>query len=415
VHGNDGNDYIDGGRAETARGTEATYGGLGNDTLVGGGPAYGNKGDDVLRSFYMEGGPGDDRLRGGTAGYTEAQGPVVADIGEGTASAPGEGTDRIDGATGLSGSDFDDTLTAGGTTARLSGRGGADVLTGGPAADSITGGAGDDTVHAGGGDDMLFDSAGEDEPSGNDLLDGDEGTDRITYSGAVPVEVDLALDRATGYGVDALPDVEDVEGTNAPDVLLGDDGPNYLYAGDGEDLLRGRGGDDLVVDRFDYNDGQTDRLFGDAGDDGLTGGGRRDEIDGGEGNDRMSHGETGSGGPGDDLFIGVWTDADGGDGTDTVTFQHMGAATVDLEAGTVSSTGAGGNVASIENVIGSPFGDTISGSEGPNVIEGARGDDVLDGRGGDDMLDGGGGGDRLDGGPGTDRCTAGEHVANCES
>jgi len=56
----------------------------------------------------------------------------------------------------------------------------------------------------------------------------------------------------------------------------------------------------------------------------------------------------------------------------------------------------------IENVIGTPYDDGLTGNASANVLEGGRGDDLLSGNGGNDTLIGGSGADRMQGGSGTD-------------
>jgi Ca2+-binding RTX toxin-like protein/subtilisin-like proprotein convertase family protein len=144
----------------------------------------------------------------------------------------------------------------------------------------------------------------------------------------------------------------------------------------GNDTLNGTSGDDVIA--------------GGGGDDLIQGGGGDDLICGGDGADTLL------GGPGDDTLLG-------GSGSDTASY---GGATngvmVDLAAG--QSTGQGTDVlTSVENVIGSKFGDEILGDSSPNSLRGFSGDDYIDGRGGDDKVSGGGGDDTLAGGPGNDR------------
>src|SRR5690606_5941158 len=68
---------------------------------------------------------------------------------------------------------------------------------------------------------------------------------------------------------------------------------------------------------------------------------------------------------------------DGGAGTDTVSYADAaGAVTVDLEAGEASGDGAD-TLISIENVTGSAFDDTLSGTAGVNVIDGGAGFDTV--------------------------------------
>ena len=152
-------------------------------------------------------------------------------------------------------------------------------------------------------------------------------------------------------------------------------------------------------------------------DEGLTGTVYDDLVTGGAGNDTLKSG------------LGADT-LDGGDGQDTADYSTAsGAVVVDLSSGSYSwlnqvvsaasissyglglsprgdsvfvsdgagaaSHASGGSLISIENVVGSAFNDTLSGSSAANRLDGAAGDDVLDGRAGDDILIGGDGNDRF--------------------
>ena len=132
-------------------------------------------------------------------------------------------------------------------------------------------------------------------------------------------------------------------------------------------------------------------LEGTRGADQLTGGSGNDTLIGDEGDDVFS------GGAGNDIF-------DGGPGNDIASYVDApSAVVVDLERGTASG-GAGNDVlSSIEVIFGSPFGDTLTGSDEAEELHGGAGNDVLRGGGGDDVLDGGAGDDTLDGGAGRDR------------
>jgi Ca2+-binding RTX toxin-like protein len=162
---------------------------------------------------------------------------------------------------------------------------GDDELHGTEAEDVLVDGPGDDTVNAGGSDDALPNNQGEDSlfaEAGNDLfisnavcegdlLDGGAGRDNANWANFdSPVSLDLAIGRAGLLGAGGLPDcggkgpettlldLEDLEGTNLGDTLIGDAGENQLlgrlgsdsyYAGAGNDSILANSGDsDAVID-----------------------------------------------------------------------------------------------------------------------------------------------------------------------
>jgi Peptidase M10 serralysin C terminal/RTX calcium-binding nonapeptide repeat (4 copies) len=116
-----------------------------------------------------------------------------------------------------------------------------------------------------------------------------------------------------------------------------------------ENALGGSGGDTLTGNDADNT------LNGGGGNDTVIGGAGVDTLIGGSGNDTLS------GGPGADLL-------DGGGGTDTADYASSSAGvTVNL----LSGTGSGGDAFnSIENVVGSAFNDTLTGSTTANMLEG---------------------------------------------
>jgi serralysin len=93
-------------------------------------------------------------------------------------------------------------------------------------------------------------------------------------------------------------------------------------------------------------------------------------------------------------------------GTDTDTANYSGSAafvTVHLDTGKGSGGDAEGDTyVSLENVVGSSFGDSLFGNSFANQLEGGLGNDTISGGGGNDNLLGGGGGDFLEGGTGFD-------------
>ena len=104
-----------------------------------------------------------------------------------------------------------------------------------------------------------------------------------------------------------------------------------------------------------------------------------------------------NGAAGDDKLIGgKGTDQmNGGANTDTVSYEKSDAAVTINLAG---KSGAGGHAAgdtyeSIENAIGSAYGDALYGDAGNNALRGLGGNDALSGGLGADTLDGGAGDD----------------------
>ncbi|MCI5096017.1 MAG: type I secretion target repeat-containing protein, partial [Rhodobacteraceae bacterium] len=103
----------------------------------------------------------------------------------------------------------------------------------------------------------------------------------------------------------------------------------------------------------------------------------------------------------------------GGAGIDTVTyFRSAEGVTASLRNGRMidgeeSGRGTAGDAArdlyfGIENLIGTRFGDSLTGNEGRNQLNGYWGDDMLFGYGGIDRLKGAAGNDTIDGGAGSD-------------
>lgn len=86
----------------------------------------------------------------------------------------------------------------------------------------------------------------------------------------------------------------------------------------------------------------------------------------------------------------------GGAGQDTVSYANSGSGVrVGLSVTTAQATlGSGSDtLISIENLIGSNFGDTLTGNAGANAINAGAGADVLTGGAGNDTLTGGSGDD----------------------
>ncbi len=442
LHGSDFDDILTGdvfaNQLSGRGGSDSLSGGDGNDTLIGDLGAdtlIGGNGDDLLvgglEADSLDGGAGFD-----VASYETASTGVLVDLddaSQNTGEAAGDlfvEIEGIEGSTGsddLRGNDADNYLIGGGGDDTLLGRDGNDTLVGGEGADSfiggqgidevnyqddrfgifinltnsslnagsalgdvfssvenivagrgndsivgdgndnvIRGGIGNDTVLGGGGKDTLIGGIG------GDYFDGGTGRDMVSYEFSTNfVRVDLLngnYNRGDASG-DTILFVENIRGSNFDDRVNGGNVSNHIYAGTGDDFVDGRDGND--------------KLYGEDGNDNLEGGQGADSLDGGAGTDRAQY-----------------------------TTSNRGI-TANLLDTTQNTREAEGDVyISIENLLGSKFGDRLFGDNNNNAIWGGDGDDTLSGNDGDDMLYGGGGTDRYWGGSGIDTAsyTSGQWV-----
>ncbi|MFM9977467.1 MAG: calcium-binding protein [Sphingomonadaceae bacterium] len=187
-------------------------------------------------------------------------------------------------------------------------------------------------------------------------VDGKGGNDTVDFVN-MPGSVTVSL-ATTGFQtisfssgiVMSFVSVENITATAFNDYLVGSDSGNVLLGLDGNDTL-----------------------FGGLGDDTLVGGAGNDIID-------------------------------GGDGVDTASFKPASKGiVVNLALTGVQFTGNGREMlTSIENLIGSDFGDGLRGDGNDNLLDGQEGNDNLFGFGGNDTLFGGEGNDNLQGGDGDD-------------
>jgi ELWxxDGT repeat protein len=219
-------------------GADVINGRGGNDTICAGG------GDDtILQGTAAEGA---DLVNGqagvDTVGYSSRTPPVTVTLttnASGNDGATGEGDNLVgvENATGGSGADV------------LTGSAGPNLLSGGAGNDTLNGSAGVDTELGGNGDDKFVQGT---VANGADLLNGQGGTDLVSYaSRTATVTVTLAPaatgnDGATGEA-DNLSGVEDVTGGAGNDTLTGAGTGNVLSGGAGNDALRLRdniGGND---------------------------------------------------------------------------------------------------------------------------------------------------------------------------
>ena len=229
--------------------------------------------------------------------------------------------------------------------------------------DHVAAGIGSQNDFAGGADDDTFIGGPNTErfhmEAGNDTFDGAGGSgDFASYETAASVDgarLNLSLagpQDTVGFGIDQVVNVENVVGSNGPDVLTGTSGPNILFGGNGgqdtgDDVLEGLGGADQLIAR--------------AGDDVLNGGPDNDTLFGEAGTDTASF-ALGSTGPVafslDFALTGV-AQVTGGAGSDTLADSNLGG---DPNANH-----------EVEDLIGSPFADTLTGNTAANRI------DALDG------------------------------------
>ena len=177
-----------------------------------------------------------------------------------------------------------------------------------------------DSIDADEGNDTIEAGAGDDLVSGwtgDDTIKGGPGNDTVSYDrgAAQAATVDLGQTGAqdTGAGTDTLSELENVRGSMGPDRLIGTSGANVLDGGDG-------------------------------GDDTLEGRGGADDLRGGPGNDAASYAQAPAG------------------------------VTVDLAR---TNQQGGEQYSSIEDVIGSPLADTLTGNTVANRIVGGAGTDTV--------------------------------------
>lgn len=380
---------IDGGAGDDAiRGGDLgndLLGGAGSDTLIGG------KLDD-----WLMGGDGDDRLFAGNVANTNFSDTAAASEAARNAAL------AVDGGNGdyLEGGDGDDALYGGKGSDWLSGGDGNDILRGGAGGDILAGGAGDDQGASG--EAHLLGGAGSDQYIFN-LGDGED----VLYD-----ESDPSVAAGSGlYGARTR-----LIGLNAGNIQRN-------WAGDGDYEVDGSvaGGEDAIS--FGVGIDMRDLVL------------RRSEVSGQVGSDLIieltQRDENGAAQPtGDTLTIKDWFDetrrvewlrfADGqeiriGDMTSFI----IGTAENDVIIGTAGADfalggdgdddmhllagddfGFGGRGRDI--VAGDDDNDWVLGGDDDDIVEGGAGHDTVFGDDGDDYIAGADGNDVLSGGRGND-------------
>ena len=360
--------------------------------------------------------------------YSEAFGPVNADMGAGTATDldPSNnliGSDTFTGANQFRGSSFGDSVLGGDIAERIRGQGGDDTLDGLGGNDRIEGEDGNDIVRGGDGDDTV------DGGSGQDIIFGDRGDDILRDGGAIN-----------------SPEFDNLIGGEGNDQLFASGGAR-LQGGLGDDTLTGvTSGDidniDFIVADFSDSTGNVSANLTAASQFGLAGGsGGVFLVDDGQGGtDSISGVHTVRDGAGDDRFrvdstfvnsFGNWAEIRLTSGDDRVDFdgvsiarvsysEAVGAVRADMGAGTATDLNASDSFIGLDTFTGanqfrgSAAGDEINGSSAAERLRGHAGDDTITGGGGPDRLDGEDGNDTITGGVDDDRITggAGEDALN---
>jgi Ca2+-binding RTX toxin-like protein len=253
-----------------------------------------------------------------------------------------------------------------GTTMKLTGTSGADLINGTAGNDTIVGGAGNDIINGGAGADILEGGLGDDriEIDQFDIsYSGGDGIDTLVFTG------EGSLDYALAQG-----SFENVEAGFGTDRIYGSDVANIINLGAGDDFAQGFGGNDIIIG----GDG-ADSLMGGDGDDRIV----IDQFDiwfsGDAGIDTLVF--TGGGSLRYNLAQGAFEHVEAGEGDDVI-YGTEDANTMTLGGGNDFAQGFGGN-------------DTIYGGKGDDYIDGMAGDDYLAGGAGNDILTGGSGADRF--------------------
>ena len=296
----------------------------------------------------FEGMAGNDTFHGAAGTFTyltyqRSPDAIVVNMATNTVDDGWGGTDTLDSIQGVSGSMYDDLMV---------GSDGNDAFQGMAGFDDIQGGLGIDLVSYG------------NDPAGDPDFSAQQGV-------FVDLNAGVAID---GWGFeDSLTSIENAEGSDFSDLIIGSKVANELRGHSGNDLLHGLAG----IDTLDGGDGN----------DSLDGGGSADVM---------------VGGLGDDVFI---VDnlkevplENPGEGQDVVGLK-IANGKFTLSANIEDLYMIGG--ASI-NADGNNLDNWMRGNSGNNKLTGFSGADTLIGGKGDDVLNGGNGHDLLTGGAGAD-------------
>lgn len=273
------------------------------------------------------------------------------------------------GSDSLNGNDAANTLTGNAGNDTLLGNSGVDTLYGGDGNDRLDGGLYADFSYGGAGNDT-FVIKGADIA---DNVDGGSGIDTLDLTGYTNTSLGFSVNLAahtydfipTAFGPFSITNVENVNGSERADTLVGDALANLLSAkggndmvngGDGNDSLEGAAGNDTV-----QGGNGNDTVKGGGGDDSVQGGNNNDDVHGNDGNDRLFGGvgaDTLNGDAGNDVLQGN-DNRDvlvGGLGNDTFDFDFLSDSPVGNAVCDVIQ--AGGGAAAFEGA-GAAAGDRI--------------------------------------------------------
>lgn len=339
---------------------------------------YGNAvANDLYGRGLLEGFIGADNLRGAglnaTASYANAGNSYLA--GQGITTASGLGvTATLTTAFGAGPAVFNSGDAAGDTYVSINNLQGSafnDVLIGNASANIIDGGAGDDILEGLG---------------GADTFRGGVGNDTVSYAHSIAgVNASLAdpSTNANDAAGDNYSSIENLTGSNFNDTLVGDGNDNILDGGSGNNILNGSGGID-TASYLSAIGALTITLTG-AGAGTVTGAGRTDTLVSIERVVGSNFNDIITGSAGDDWIDGGNSadTIDAAGGNDTISYASAtGGRTVVLN----TSSSDGKILSNFENILGSKFGDVLTGDANNNIIEGGLGDDTLNGAGGVDAV-----------------------------
>jgi Ca2+-binding RTX toxin-like protein len=368
-----------------------------NDTIYGGNDedsirlqrtpayAYGDAGADTLIAearATMYGGAADDFLQG-TAEANLMFGNEGADIMLGGAQRRdslygGKGNDSIGFFTGAGagGNNLNLNLTGGGAAGNegsnfLSGNLGDDLVVGINQRDTLYGGKGNDTLYGYGSNSYL---SGND---GDDILDVINSTQTNQFNTGQAVIV--GMEKVTllgGAGNDSLygPTGEFQKGKN---LLDGGDGNDTIESYAFQDTVLGNDGNDFIQSVTTTGISSQGASLSTPGYAGQV------LLDGGKGNDTIIAAfvtDTMIGGEGNDSLGGIFNQATGGDGDDTINATGVGA-----NAAKITLDGGAGNdrllgyVGSAPNFFNPGSGDDfmVFGSTGDTLIGSGEGNDTI--------------------------------------